>query len=173
MDVSLTVLGREGLEQFELLRADAVRAVTEQLYAAHGPSYAEFGPAGRQSCSEDLAYHLEFLRTVLEFGHLQPMLDYLRWLASVLAARSILVEHVALSLDLLAGYFAEHMDAISGSVVSSALHAACTRFLESEDQLPASPEDVWPQAAQFESSLLAGQQREALSVVSQCIELRT
>jgi methylmalonyl-CoA mutase cobalamin-binding domain/chain len=170
MDVSLTVLGRKGLEQFESLQADAVRAVTEQLYAAHGPSYADFGPGGRQSCSEDLAYHLEFLRTVLEFGHLQPMLDYLRWLASVLTARSIPVEHVALSLDLLARYFAKHMDAISGSVVSSALHTARSRFLESEDQLAASPEEAWPQAAQFELSLLAGQQHEALSVVSECID---
>jgi methanogenic corrinoid protein MtbC1 len=170
MDEGLTALGKDGLRQFQMLQTRAVDVVTEQFYAALGSAYEDFGPRGRQACREDLAYHLEFLQPVLEFGLLQPMVDYLRWLAGVLTARSIPVDHVALSLDLLAAFFAEHMDAADGAVVCDALHAARTRFPEPQDGSPANLDAPWPEAAQFESALLAGQHGKALSIVSHCID---
>jgi MerR family transcriptional regulator, light-induced transcriptional regulator len=170
MDVDLGALGSDGLRHFQLLKTDAVRAVTERFYEAHGSNYEDFGARGRESCREDLAYHLEFLHPVLEFGLLQPMVDYLRWLASVLAARSIPVDHVALSLDLLAAFFAEHMDAEDGAVVSAALGAVQKQFLQADDVTASSPGESWPEVAQFESALLAGQHGKALSVVSHCID---
>ncbi len=71
------VLGREGLQRYHGLRTDAVHTVTARFYAAHGSAYARFGPRGRDACGEDLAFHLEFLRPVLEFGMVAPMVDYL------------------------------------------------------------------------------------------------
>jgi MerR family transcriptional regulator, light-induced transcriptional regulator len=118
MDARLTVLGAEGLQRFQLLHADAVNSVTERLYAAHGAAYAQSGSRGRDLCREDLAFHIEFLRPVLEFGLLQPMMDYLSWLGNVLAARAIPVEHLAVSLDLLGEFFVERMDATDGVAVS-------------------------------------------------------
>src|ERR1700730_11139206 len=91
-------LGTEGIRQFRLLRSAAVKTVAEQIYVAHGGAYDRFGPRGREACHEDLAFHLEFLQPVLEFGLLQPMVEYLRWLASVLAARGGPGNHLALSL---------------------------------------------------------------------------
>jgi hypothetical protein len=110
MDLEAGTLGAEGLRQFRLLQNDAVNAVTERLYALHGSAYKLLGSRGRTACREDLAFHLEFLQPVLEFGLLQPMLDYLGWLSNVLAARAIPADHMAQSLDLLGDFFAEHMD---------------------------------------------------------------
>jgi MerR family transcriptional regulator, light-induced transcriptional regulator len=172
MDAGLTVLGPEGLQRFQMLQADAVNAVTERFYASHGSAYAQSGPRGRDACREDLAFHLEFLRPVLEFGLLQPMVDYLCWLGSVLAARAIPAEHVALSLDLLAEFFAGHMDATDGAVVTGALHAAQAGFLEA-GKTPVPPTrrpEPWPEAAPFEAALLAGHPREALAVMDRCID---
>ena len=109
MDASLNRLGAAGLRRFQSLIPDAVGAVTERFYSTLGSVYAQFGPRGREACREDLTFHLEFLRPVLEFGLLGPMVEYLRWLASVLAARSIPAEHLALSLDWLGEFFAAHM----------------------------------------------------------------
>ncbi len=74
-------------------------------------------------------FHLEFLRPALEFGVLQPMVDYLAWLSSVLSARAIPIEHLALSLDWLGEFFAEHMSAADGALVADVLKAAETKFL--------------------------------------------
>ncbi len=170
MDVGLKLLGREGLRRFQLLRADAVSVVTDRFYAALGSAYDEFGPHGHEACREDLALHLEFLQPVLEFGLLQPMVVYLRWLASMLAARSIAADHVASSLDMLAAFFAERMDAVDGAAVTAALHTARMKFMEAEDAPPPDGDGAWPETERFELALLAGRQCEALSIVNDCID---
>ncbi|MDZ7728750.1 MAG: hypothetical protein U5Q44_11445 [Dehalococcoidia bacterium] len=79
----IATLDEAGLSRFRALQPEAVAAVTARFYETHGSAYERFGPGGREACREDLAFHLEFLRPVLEFGLVQPMVDYLEWLASV------------------------------------------------------------------------------------------
>ena len=155
----MRTLGSEGLQRFRLLQNEAVNAVTERLYATHGSIYEQFGTRGRAACREDLAFHLEFLQPVLEFGLLQPMVDYLCWLGSVLAARAIPADHIARSLDLLGEFFAEHMDAADAGAVTAALQAARTQFMNAEareTRSTAGTADPWPEATPFEAALLAG-----------------
>jgi methanogenic corrinoid protein MtbC1 len=169
----LKALGADGLLQFQALQTDAVNAVSERFYEAHGASYARFGPRGREACREDLAFHLEFLRPVLEFGVLQPMVDYLAWLGSVLSARAIPLEHLALSLDWLGQFFAERMPAADGAVVADVLKAAETKFLAAGNRLasPAPPStQPWPELEGFEAALLAGRQHEASTIVNRCLD---
>jgi methanogenic corrinoid protein MtbC1 len=171
MDTLLETLGEKGLQQFHALEPDAVSAVTERFYSEVGSAYAEFGQRGRDACREDIAFHLEFLRPVLEFGLLAPMVDYLCWLASVLAARTIPREHLALSLDWLAEFFAARMEASEGAVVTATLHAARTEFLAANEVslAPAALPGSGP-VATFRAALLAGDQREALAVVNGCLD---
>jgi methanogenic corrinoid protein MtbC1 len=171
MDVGLGALGAlgpEGLQRFHALEPDAVSAVTERFYATHGSVYRRFGPRGRDACREDLGFHLEFLRAALEFGLLQPMVDYLCWLGSVFAARGIPVEHLAVSLDWLGEFFAARMDVADGETVSAALQAAWTRYLSGEESptAPPTPLEALPEAADFETALLVGDQREALAILN-------
>lgn len=168
MNVELDTLGAEGLAQFQLLQTDAVNAVTERFYATHGSAYERFGLRGRQACREDLAFHLEALRPVLEFGLLQPMVDYLRWLSSVLTTRGIPVEHVDQSLEWLGEFFAGRMDAGNGAVVAAALTAARVQFVRADDSPAIAGSESWPEVGGFEAALLAGNQREAVGIMSGC-----
>jgi MerR family transcriptional regulator, light-induced transcriptional regulator len=126
------------------------------------------------ACREDLAFHLEFLQPVLEFGLLQPMVDYLCWLGSVLAARTIPADHIVRSLDLLGEFFAEHMDAADAGGVTAVMQAATTQFMnvaaQGQQVAAPGPPNPWPEASSFEAALLAGSQLEALAVVNRCIE---
>ena len=76
-------------------------------------------------------------------------------------------EHLALSLDWLAEFFAAHMEASDGAVVTAALKAVRTEFLAANDTplAPSQPEPA-PEASAFQAALLAGDQREALAVVN-------
>ena len=171
MDGLLKTLGEEGLRQFHTLELDAVSAVTQRFFSELDSVYAKFGQRGRDACREDIAFHLEFLRPVLEFGLLAPMVDYLCWLASVLAARTIPGEHLALSLTWLAEFFAARMSAPDAAVVTAALEAARTQFLAKSEApgVPMVSPRSAPEAA-FEAALLAGDQREALAVVNRYID---
>lgn len=170
--MDLKTLDANGLLHFQSLQTEAINTVTARFYATHGSSYERFGPRGQDACREDLAFHLEFLRPVLEFGLLQPMVDYLRWLGSVLTARDIPAEHLAQSLDWLAEYFGAAMASAEGKVVVAALQAARIKFVESYNAPPVlpTPPAAWPEAPRFEMALLVGNQRDALSIVSQCLD---
>jgi methanogenic corrinoid protein MtbC1 len=171
MDGGLKTLSAQGLRQFQALQAEAVSAVTERFYATHNSAYQWSGVSGIEACREDLAFHLEFLRPVLEFGLLQPMVDYLGWLASVLGARGISAGHLALSLDWLAEFFSARLEASEAVVVAAALHAARTSFLEA-GIIPAAPvaPAAWPEASEFEAALLAGKHHAAQTLVNRCID---
>lgn len=167
MDTLLETLDAEALQRFQALRSDAVSAVTERFYATHGSAYERFGVSGRQACREDLAFHLDFLYPVLEFGVLLPMLDYLSWLASVLTERGIPVEHVAQSLNWLAEFYATHLDAPDGLVVARALQTAKINFLDADHALlePPKSHEPWPETDAFETALLAGDHLIALNIL--------
>jgi methanogenic corrinoid protein MtbC1 len=172
-DTGLHRLRAEGLRRFLDLQTDAVTAVTARFYATHGSAYDRFGPRGRKACREDLAFHLEFLHPVLEFGLVQPMVDYLCWLSGVLAARTVPTEHLAQSLDWLGEFFAEHMEPADGEVVAHALCEARDGYLAADatqKTLTTSMNtDGWPEAQTFEAALLSGHQYEALAIAKECL----
>lgn len=168
-------LPTEGLAQFQLLRDEAVRTVAERFHATYAAEYERFGARGREATREDLAFHLEFLRPVLEFGLLQSMVDYLRWTDGVLAARSVPVAHLALSVEWLAEFFASHMDVAHGAIVAGALRAACAGYRAAAMAPTATllPYTEWPEVALFEAALMAGNQRDALAVMTRCMDRGT
>ena len=90
----------------------------------------------------------------------------------MLAARSIPVEHLALSLELLGEFYAERMDATDGAAVTAALHAARVGFLNAGNAplAPTRRPVSWPEMEPFEAALLAGHPREALAVMDRCID---
>ena len=103
---------------------------------------------------------------------MQPMVDYLGWLGRD-SPREPSATHLR-SLDRLGEFFAEKMDAADAGVVTAALQAAATRFINVAalgNSIPApAPPTPWPEASPFEAALLAGSQHEAFAVVNRCIE---
>ena len=167
------MLDAAGLARFRALRQEAVDSVTQRFYVEQGAIYERFGDAGREACRDDLTFHLEFLQPVLELGVLQPMVDYLRWLASVLAARDIPAEHVGLSLDWMAEFFDARMDPADAHAVTAALRAARARLMElgpAPDTIELTAPAPWPECDPFEVLLLAGNIRGAVEIVDALLE---
>jgi methylmalonyl-CoA mutase cobalamin-binding domain/chain len=96
------------------------------------------------------------------------MVDYLCWLDSVLATRNIPSDHLTTSLDWLAEFFIENMDAVDSLVIANALEAAKIKFLDTRKTILASPKS--PEALdgmdEFEALLLTGNRREAMNVIN-------
>lgn len=172
-DTDVPTLHPYGLRRFSELRTDAIGAVTERFYRTHESIYRQYGEKGRDACREDLGFHLEFLRPVLEFGLLSPMVDYLRWLAGVLGTRDIPAEHLAQSLDWLAEFFAAHMDPCDGEAVVAALKAIKSGFQKKDDSLPgiyARMPAPWADCEAFEAALLSGDRRTAAAIMKRLLE---
>lgn len=164
MSIDTPALGPAGLARFQELRIDAINTVAERFYTNYGPVYARFGQKGREACRDDLSFHLEFLRPVLEFGLIQPMVDYLHWLAHVLSARGIPADHLPQSLDWLSEFFDTRMERPDADIVVMALQGTKTQFLDASPVhpvLPAMALENWPEWEAFESVLLAGDRRGA------------
>jgi methanogenic corrinoid protein MtbC1 len=170
--ITLNILDAEGLSCFQALQSDAVNAVTEQVYIQHSALYERLGANAKEACREDLQFHLEFLRPVLEFGLLQPMVDYLQWLNNVLTSRAIPTEHLNQSLDWLAEFFAQHMEPPHGPIVVAALEAARLQFQveATTPSLPRIAREPWAEMAEFEAALLAGSHGDAYAILSRCME---
>ncbi len=166
------VLDAHALQTFIRLQPQAVSAVAAHLETPPCAMLERTGMHGHVDCREDLSFHLEFLRPVLEFGFLQPMVDYLRWFASVQTTRGTPFGYLSQSLDALSQFFLQTMEPMKGKVVAAAIAAAEAAFLESCSVALAAPQPphAWPQATAFEAALLAGNQHEAMAVVNGCLD---
>ncbi len=166
-------LDATGLSRFQELRSAATDAVAERFASEHAADYAPYGARGRDACRQDITYHLEFLRPVLEFGIVQPMVDYLRWLEAVLGSRGVPVAHLAVSLEWLAQYYAETMPGSHGEAIAGALRMAVARLHEA-DAVAAPPDAMlphaWPECGVFVTALLDGDRQAASAVFDRAMD---
>jgi len=160
------VLEPADLAQFIALQPAAVDTVSGRFYAEMSSFYLRFGDQGRQSCSEDIQFTLDFLRPVLEFGFLQPFVDYLRWLCSILAARNIPAEHVVTSIDWIGDYYGAHLSESGSGKFLSAVRAAKDGLqgasaLNAVSEIDKNMPTAWPECKAFMQALLQGNRRTA------------
>lgn len=173
MNVDTAPLGAEGFRRFLELRRDAIDHVAGRFQDIGDPaSERRFGARGREACLEDLAFHLEFLRPVVEFGLVQPMVDYLRWCTGVLVTRGVPADRLSTMLDWLAEFFAARMNGEDGRNVVAALRETKARFVAPADATLFSRKftpEPWPDCDAFESAALAGDRIRAGNILERCI----
>lgn len=167
----LQTLDANGMWQFLDLQAGGVKTVCERLHATQGDQFRRFGALGKDACSEDLAFHLEFLAPVLEYRMLPPMVDYLLWRHAILSAHALPTWHLSLSLEWFAEFFAERMVPPAGPLVTVTLRAARRRY----EQTSGTPfqhialHEPWPEAADSEAALLDGHRPRAIAIMQECL----
>jgi MerR family transcriptional regulator, light-induced transcriptional regulator len=172
VQTQLKTLSPAGLQRFMSLRDAAIGVVAERFYLEHSASYERFGSAGRDACREDFAFHLDFLRPVLEFGLPQPMVDYMAWLNSVLTARALPTNCLVDSLDWVSEFFQEHLGPGDGRIIADALQAISAQYTADMGAPRASPQSPipWPEAEAMEVALLAGDRRAAMALLVDCLD---
>lgn len=163
------ILDSDELSRFLALQSAAVASLSARFQIEKPALYDSYGERGRQCCVEDVQFTLDFLRPVVEFGFLQPFVEYLRWLHAVLRARSIPSDDVATSLDWMGAFFAEHMPGSGSTKINSALslaklglQAAGIGQLEAEIDKKMPP--AWPECEVFKDALLQGHLRQATAL---------
>lgn len=162
------VLGAIGMRRYREVSPSAADVVSRRLLAERGDVHRQLGARGLEACRADLASHLEFLAAVFEFGMVTPMVDYLRWVESMLASRGIPAGHLALSLDWISEYLGAHLDRRDAVIVTEAIAGVKEAFLAAREAAPAydvqKPEE-WTECPRFVKALLGGDRRDALWMV--------
>lgn len=165
-------LDPESLRRFRSLRSEALSRVLGRLCPDDRRPCTAFGARGRAACADDLGLHLDFLDVALEAGAFQPFAEYLGWAHSMLAARGIPGRELALSLDWLGEFFRARMGPGAGATVAGLL-AAGRETVAGADAGQADGVErtrAWPEAAAFETALLAARQPEAAGVVARLLD---
>jgi len=173
MGMSVPVLDPSVIRHFDALRDEAINSVSARFFSEHAGVYAAFGERGQSACREDLGFHLEFLRPVLEFGLLAPMVDYLRWMEGVLAARDVPTQHLGQSLDWLGEFFTLRLPAADGDLVAGSLREVKFALEDKSDvrfPIDARLLPAWPETDGFEAALLKGDRRMADTIMDECIK---
>ncbi len=163
-------VGDAVLTRFEELREQAVHHVLDASEAAFPDIYSRFGPKGRAACGEDIGFHLDFLRPVLETNEIAPFIGYLTWLVHLLRSRGVPDHSVSRSLDDLSAFFQARLGQQSVPIVA-ALAAGQTALA---NQIPASGfdslcPDPWEEAVPYSAAALRGNRREALALLDQAL----
>ena len=164
-----------GMNAFKALERGAVAAVTQRLHETFVADTYTAGDPDYLQCADDVAYQLEFLRPVLEFGTVQPLVNYLHWQESCIPQSSLAAAHVPESLQYAADFFADKLVAPYGASVKAVLGVVNDAFLRPAEfsmealEAPA----AWPQTADFLAALLAGNHTAAITELNRAMDVGT
>ena len=161
-------LTASALADFDALRDRAIKVVSERLYSSPGQEFTNFGAADKKHHRDDIGVHLDFLRTVLDTGALDPYIDYLRWFSELLAFRNTPTKSIVKTMVITGDFFVAEMRQ-EGRTVERAVSAATLAY---QQQLLRPPEVLptpWPQQAAMEDALLRGDRKAAMDIFTQLL----
>lgn len=153
---------------FLAVRQSAIEDVTHRFCTKYPILLSSFGTRGIEATREDIAYTIEFLRPVLEFGHMKPFSDYLLWLSEVLSSRGVPSRLVEEMLEWLAEFYEQALPGENGAFISSTLKQAIGLLDEGTSmvsQIETYMPEAWPETLQLEHALLTGNLSEARAVI--------
>jgi methanogenic corrinoid protein MtbC1 len=154
------------------VKQKVARAITEEFFFNHPDWVVRYGDRGRQFCTADACFHMEFLAGAIEAGSPEAFADYSRWTARMLGARGIaahtldenfaqLEKHLAVEL------LPEERDSVLNFLTRG--REACTEATEPRsDEMP-SGEGLGLTRQVFLSAILGGQRQAALNVVEEAL----
>jgi methanogenic corrinoid protein MtbC1 len=81
---------RVGLVQkLAAVKLNAAMAISDEFLANHPDWVESYGARGRQHCTADACFHIEFLAGAIEAGSPEAFANYSRWTARMLGSRGI------------------------------------------------------------------------------------
>ncbi len=76
-------------QKIAAVKQNVAQAITDEFFVNHPEWTARYGERGRQHCTADACFHLEFLAGAMEAGSPEAFADYSRWTARMLSARGV------------------------------------------------------------------------------------
>lgn len=153
------------------VKQNVSQAVSDQFFLVHPEWEVRYGERGRQFCTADACFHIEFLAGAIQASSPEAFADYARWTARMLGARGI----DAHSLEENFAQLEEHLSPVLSPAERSAVSAflgsgrqACSgSAAASETQSSDGPLRLTARA--FLAALLSGQRRAALGIVEEAL----
>jgi methanogenic corrinoid protein MtbC1 len=145
--------------------------ISDEFFLLHPEWSARYGDRGRQFCTADACFHVEFLAGAIAAGSPEDFADYARWTARMLAARGIgahtleenfaqLEKHISLALLPAERDFVARFLALGRQACSSPEPV-------SDTQKPDAPIGLTRRA--FLAAILGGQRQAALGIVEEAM----
>jgi len=147
------------------------QATTDELFHNH-PEWADrYGERGRQFCTADVCFHVQFLAGAIEAGPPEAFGDYSRWAARMLGARGIpahtleenlaqLEKHVSMVL------LPEECKAVLAFLARG--REACTEPEAASDATP-SGDSLGLTSRVFLAAILSGQRQAAINIIEEAL----
>lgn len=140
---------------------------TQSIYAKYAKELQRFGERGRQTCRQDMLYHLDYLQGALVGNDPDIFMQYSLWLKDVLSSRGVPAAYLSTAFEFLETFFNNNIPAVEAGVVAAILNTARTSLsLDARSVTYGQTHfQVHPEAEHFRVSALQGQHKTAVSLV--------
>ena len=153
------------------VKQNVAQAITDEFFLIHPEWTVLYGERGRQFCTADACFHMDFLAGAIEADSPEAFADYSQWTARMLGARGIgahtLEEHF---IQLEKHLFAELQPEQNAAVLTFLERGleACTESVPLSDGQQASG-SLGLIANVYLAAILGGQRQAALNIIEEAL----
>jgi methanogenic corrinoid protein MtbC1 len=152
-------------------KQNIAQGITEEFFRVHPEWASRYGDRGRQFCTADACFHVEFLAGAIEAGSPEAFADYSRWTARMLGARGIAAHSLEENLAQLEKQLSAVLLPEEREEVSTFLKRGRKVCSEPEPCLDSHPsgDPLGLTREVFLAAILNGQRQAALNVIEEAL----
>jgi methanogenic corrinoid protein MtbC1 len=153
------------------VKQSVARAITEEFFVSHPDWVVRYGDRGRQFCTADSCFHIEFLAGAIEAGSPEAFADYSRWTVRMLGARGIGAHTLGENFARLEKHLSAELVPAECEAVSTFLtlgRKACSEPEQAADESP-SGDGLGLTRQVFLAAILGGRRQAALNIVDEAL----
>jgi len=153
------------------VKLPVAEAITDEFFLDRPEWAVRYGERGRQFCTADVCFHVDFLAGAIEAGSPEAFADYARWTARMLGARGIAAHTLEENLAQLEKHLAAVLLSEEREAVLPFLRRGQKACMQPEPASAAQPSD--DRLALIRESFLAaissGQRQAALDIIEEAL----
>ena len=153
------------------VKQNVAQAITDEFFLKHPEWTARYGERGRQFCTADACFHMDFLAGAIEADSPEAFADYSQWTARMLGARGIGAHTLEENLVQLEKYLSAELLPEQKAAVLTFLERgreACTECAPLSDGHPAN-DSLSLIGNVYLAAILGGQRQAALNIVEEAL----
>lgn len=152
-------------------RNSIAQSVSDQFFLNHPDWLVRYGERGRQFCTDDARFHVDFLCGAIEAGSSESFADYALWTTRMLGARGIAAHSLQENFTQIGSQLASVLAPDEHSEVSNFLDRAKDACLTGASAPERQPGDTALSLTRdvFLAAILNGQRQAALNIVEEAL----
>jgi methanogenic corrinoid protein MtbC1 len=153
------------------IKQNVAQAITDESFLNHPEWAVRYGERGRQFCTADCCFHVEFLAGAIEADSPEAFANYSQWTARMLGARGIAAHTLEESLAQLEKHLSGILLSEEYASVSTFLTRGRKACTESQPiaNVPQSDDKLGLTRQVFLAAILSGQRQAALNIVEETL----